>query len=161
MLPLNPDAVRFIVVHCSATPPDADIGVAEIREWHKAQGWEDVGYHYVIRRNGRVEDGRSRGHQGSHVAGHNHESVGLCLVGGVRRTPDADGRDDVDGPRWDLIPDANFTAAQLAALESAVTLLTAQYPKATVRGHRDFPGVNKACPCFDVKSWWSARPDRD
>lgn len=157
MLALNKDAVRFLAVHCSATPPTADVGVDQIRQWHKAQGWEDVGYHFVIRRDGTVEAGRALDFQGSHVANHNHEAIGICLVGGVRRDPDADGKDDVDGPRWDLNPDANFTAAQYESLESILVLMLQRFPKAAVVGHRDFPGVKKACPSFDVKAWWAQR----
>lgn len=139
---LNKEAVRFITVHCSATPPESDVGTDEIRRWHKGKGWEDVGYHYVIRRNGTVEAGRSLDFQGAHVEGHNHEAIGICLVGGVRR---------------DLSPDANFTAVQYTSLETLINLLLPRYPGATVRGHRDFPGVTKACPSFDVPAWWSHR----
>jgi N-acetylmuramoyl-L-alanine amidase len=159
MQKLNKEAVRFIVIHCSATPPSVDIGVEEIRKWHRANGWGDVGYHYVIRRDGVVQAGRSLDLQGSHTQGYNYESVGVCLVGGVRRDPDVDGKDDIDGPRWDLNPDANFTAAQYASLESLVKLLLPRYPGAVVRGHRDFPGVTKACPSFDVPAWWSYRSE--
>ena len=34
-----------------------------------------------------------------------------------------------------------------------IVALTERYPKAQVLGHRDFPGVAKACPSFDVKTW--------
>lgn len=162
MAPLNKAAVRFLVVHCAATPPDLDIGVKEITTWHtdpppKGRGWDGIGYHYVIRRDGMVESGRPITEQGAHVLGHNHEAIGICLVGGVKRVPDADGKPDEDGPQWDLIPDANYTAAQWSTLESLISLLLNRFPGATVCGHRDFSGVTKPCPCFDVKSWWSAR----
>jgi N-acetylmuramoyl-L-alanine amidase len=121
-----------------------DIGVDEIRQWHKAKKWDDVGYHYVIRRDGVVQAGRSLDFQGAHVQGHNHESIGLCLVGGINPAG---------------VPDANFTAAQYASLESLVKLLLPRYPGAVVRGHRDFPGVTKACPSFDVPAWWSHRSE--
>lgn len=143
MTPLNKAAVRFIVVHCSATPPDMDIGADEIRRWHiEDNGWSDIGYHYVIRRTGVIEHGRPLDYQGAHVRGHNHESVGICLVGGVNK---------------DAQPDANFTAAQYASLESLISLLLPRFPGAAVRGHRDFPGVTKACPSFDAVAWWSRR----
>lgn len=147
-------------MHCSATPPEMDIGVDEIRKWHKAQGWSDVGYHYVIRRSGLVELGRALEWQGAHVSGHNHEAIGVCLVGGVKRDPDSDGKDDIDGPRWDLNPDANFTLAQYASLESTLHALLSRFPGAAVRGHRDFPGAGRPCPSFDVKAWWSQRADK-
>jgi len=140
---LNPDAVRFLVVHCSATPPGMDIGVDEIRKWHLAKGWSDVGYALVIRRDGTVESGRPLQYQGAHVEGHNHEAIGVCLVGGM----------DARMAR----PEDNFTLAQYDSLESVLRLLLQKFPGRTVQGHRDFPGVTKACPSFDVKAWWAAK----
>lgn len=119
-----------------------DIGVDEIRKWHKEKGWSDVGYHHVIRRSGLVEVGRPIEFQGAHVNGYNHESIGVCLIGGVSKNGQAD---------------ANFTIEQYASLESALHALLSQFPGAAVRGHRDFPNVNKACPSFDVRAWWSQR----
>ncbi len=131
----------YIVLHCSATPPTADIGAAEIRQWHKAKGWDDIGYHLVIRRNGAVEEGRSLEEIGSHVRNHNASSVGICLVGGV----DARQR-----------PRNNFTAAQWSALKNRLADLQSRFPSGRVIGHRDFPGVTKACPCFDAIDWAEA-----
>lgn len=130
----------LIVVHCSATPPSMDIGREEIREWHLDRGFSDIGYHWVIRRNGDVEAGRPGGDIGAHAQGYNSLSVGLCLVGGV------------DGM---LRPDANFTRAQYDQLESLLIGLQHAYPEATIVGHRDLPEVTKACPSFDVKAWWN------
>lgn len=130
---------QFLVLHCSATRPVQDIGAAEIRKWHKAQGWTDIGYHFVIRRDGRVENGRRVDAVGAHVAGHNHYSVGICLVGGIGNKTFA--------------PEENFTRAQWSALKGLIKELRSKYPKAKIVGHRDFPGVNKACPCFEAKAW--------
>lgn len=130
----------YIVIHCSATRAVQDIGAKEIRAWHKAKGWADIGYHLVIRRDGRVEKGRPLDAIGSHVKGHNANSVGVCMVGGLAN----------DAP-WG--PQNNFTAAQWTALKATVADLLKRYPKAKVLGHRDFPGVAKACPCFDAKPW--------
>lgn len=129
---------EYLVVHCAATPPSADIGVAEIRQWHKAKGWADCGYHFVIRRNGKVEFGRPENLVGSHVAGRNSNSLGICLVGGT------DARQK---------PQNNYTAEQWASLQTLLMRLTQKYPKARILGHRDFPGVAKACPCFDAIDW--------
>jgi len=127
-----------IVLHCAATPPSADIGVNEIRQWHRAKGWTDCGYHYVIRRDGRVEPGRPENLVGSHVKNHNAKTLGVCMVGGV----DAQQR-----------PQDNFTPQQWASLQTLLMRLTGRYPLATILGHRDFPGVHKACPCFDAIDW--------
>lgn len=130
----------FVVVHCSATPPSMDIGRDEIDDWHRQRGWAGIGYHYVIRRNGDVEIGRPVNMMGSHVRGYNAESVAVCWVGGV----DADG-----------VPEDNRTEMQKLSLRAIVAMLMATYPEATLRGHRDFPGVLKACPSFDVEEWWA------
>lgn len=135
---------NYIVVHCAATPPTLDIGVAEIRKWHtdpppEGRGWSDIGYHFVIRRNGNIETGRPHATQGAHVAGYNAESVGICLVGGVDATHK---------------PSPNYTEAQWIALRALVHAMTIEYPNAEVLGHRDFPNVAKACPSFAVKPWW-------
>lgn len=149
----DPKTVAYIVIHCSATPPDADIGVNEIDRWHRAKGFLKVGYHYVIRRDGTVEEGRSRYEPGAHVEGYNHNSLGVCLVGGVKQVKDADGKDDIDGPMWDLKPENNYTDAQWASLRTLVKALQEFAPSAVVMGHREFPGVKKSCPCFDVSDW--------
>jgi N-acetylmuramoyl-L-alanine amidase len=129
----------WIVLHCSATRGIQDVGAADIRKWHKAKGWADIGYAYVIRRGGRIEKGRGQDEIGSHVQGHNVNSVGICLVGGL------------DDKTWK--PTDNFTAAQWASLKVLVAQLVKAYPKARVIGHRDFPGVAKACPCFSARAW--------
>lgn len=73
--------IRKIVIHCTDSPDDIDVGAREIREWHLQRGWSDIGYHYVIRRNGVVERGRSDDTAGAHVYGHNNDSLGVVWVG--------------------------------------------------------------------------------
>jgi N-acetylmuramoyl-L-alanine amidase len=119
----------FIVVHCSASGPDSDIGVDEIDQWHKDRGWDGIGYHAVIRRSGEIEFGRHFDVAGSHVKGQNYRSVGLCLVGGV----------DERGE-----PENNFTHDQFESLRALLDMLQRAYPNAAVLGHRFFWG-------FDMK----------
>lgn len=130
----------YLVVHCAATKPSADIGAADIDRWHRKQGWACIGYHFVIRRDGTVEEGRELDVIGAHVSGHNENSVGICLAGGVSEK-------DVN------VAENNFTPAQFASLKKLLADLRAKYPKAVIQGHRDFPGVAKACPSFDAKGW--------
>lgn len=142
---------NYIVVHCSATKGSMDIGSDEIDQWHKNRGWRGIGYHCVIRRGGRVEFGRHFDESGAHVKGHNFQSVGVCLVGGLSE----------DGQAED-----NFTDAQFSSLFDVLQTLKKAYPDAEVLGHRDLsPDVDgdgvveqhewiKDCPCFDVRSWW-------
>lgn len=133
-------STKYLVVHCSATRPSQDIGVKEIRGWHKNQGWADVGYHYVIRRDGKVERGRAENLVGSHVAGRNSNSIGVCMVGGVSQNNFEKAEN-------------NFTPAQFASLKTLLNMLADKYKGAVVLGHRDFPKVSKACPSFDARDW--------
>lgn len=74
--------INEIILHCSATPSTMDIGADTIRDWHvNGNGWSDIGYHIVIRRDGTIEDGRPINKIGSHCYGRNRHSIGICLVG--------------------------------------------------------------------------------
>lgn len=129
--------INMIIVHCSATRSSQDIGAAEIDKWHRKQGWDGIGYHFVIRRNGKIEKGRPLEVTGAHCKGQNKNSIGICLVGGI----DADGK-----------PQNNFTDTQFQSLRKLVTDLKNNFPQATIHGHNEF--ANKACPCFDVKEFF-------
>lgn len=126
--------INEIIVHCSATPEGKDFTVEDIRRWHRQRGFNDVGYHYVVYRDGSVHDGRSLDYIGAHCKGHNAYSIGVCYIGGMT----ADNRSPKD----------TRTSAQKAALLALLKRLKQQFPSATIRGHRDF--ANKACPCFDA-----------
>lgn len=128
--------ISGIVIHCSDTPACMDIGRDEIRDWHLNNGWKDIGYHFVIRRNGVVEAGRPVEESGSHVKGSNKSTIGICLVGGHKGQ-------------------FNYTRIQMSSLNDLVFNLKSTYPQANLMGHRDFQGVDKACPCFSVKDWFS------
>lgn len=73
--------IKSIILHVSDSPDDLDIGAKEIREWHLQKGWSDIGYHYVIKKNGEIEIGRELEKPGAHVRGHNVDSIGICWVG--------------------------------------------------------------------------------
>ena len=143
--------VELIVLHCSATGPKQNIGAADIDTMHKARGWkEGIGYHLVIRRDGRVEAGEHLNSRGAHAVGYNEVSVAVCIVGGV----------DDKGKAVN-----NYEDAQWASLKTVVGMLKLMHPTAKVVGHRDLsPDKDrdgevepwewvKACPCFDAKKW--------
>ncbi|WP_142850901.1 N-acetylmuramoyl-L-alanine amidase [Telmatospirillum sp. J64-1] len=136
--------VDKLVVHCSATPEGRDVSAKDIDRWHRGQGFRKIGYHYVIRLDGTIEKGRDEAEVGAHVQGHNANSIGICLIGGV----------SADDPK---IAKDTYTPEQWTSLETLLRDLLTRYPHAEILGHRDFPGVAKACPCFDVKSWWASR----
>ena len=76
-----------IVIHCSATPEGREHNVTDLRAWHLARGFSDVGYHYVVRLDGTVEAGRGEEYVGAHCveSGMNRRSIGVCYVGGMDR----------------------------------------------------------------------------
>lgn len=130
--------VNLVVVHCAATKPSQNVGVAEIDRWHRARGFLKVGYHYVIRKNGNVELGRPEHEAGAHAEGFNRNSLGVCLEGGIAEDTGQ--------------PEDNFTAEQRAALVALLIQCRDRYPGCTIVGHRDLRGVRKACPSFDVRA---------
>lgn len=85
--------IRKLVWHTSDSPDTMDIGAKEIKRWHtdpppKGNGWSDIGYAYVVRRDGSIELGHDVDLIGSHVKGHNHDSIGMVWVGRDRPTYD-------------------------------------------------------------------------
>lgn len=132
--------INEIIVHCSATPEGKDFTVADIKKWHLARGFSDVGYHYIIYRDGSINKGRDESKIGAHCTGHNSYSIGVCYIGGVAK----DGK----------TPKDTRTDAQKKSLLSLLRELQERYPKATIHGHREF--ANKACPSFDAKKEYSS-----
>ncbi|QIA64452.1 lysozyme [Vibrio astriarenae] len=128
-----------ITIHSSATPPTMNITARDIRQWHKARGWSDIGYHWIITRDGKLEAGRPMTKAGAHVKGHNTNNIGICLVGGTSPS----GK-----------PENNFTNPQWQTLQSSITLLSTIYniTPTKVYGHKDL-NPNTACPSFNVKAW--------
>ncbi len=126
--------ITEVIVHCSATPAGRDVTAADMRRWHKEErGFADIGYHFVVRLDGKVECGRPLDVAGAHCRGHNSRSVGVCYVGGIG----SDGR-----------PADTRTPAQRQALLGILTALRRRFPVAVIHGHRDFAA--KACPSFDA-----------
>lgn len=126
-------------MHCSATQPLKKIRASTIDRWHRKRGWLKIGYHYVIRADGSLEFGRQLDEVGAHAKGHNKNSIGICLVGGVNAQGEAED---------------NFSRTQKKTLKTLLEMLISKCEDGvTVCGHRDLPNVHKACPCFDVKEW--------
>lgn len=131
---------HWLVVHCTGTSKDEDIGVAELRHSHMQAGCGDVAYQYVIRRDGTLETGRPEDAVGAHSPGFNHHSIAVALVGGRAKRARK--------------PEANFTPSQYVTLEKLIGRITAKWPDIEVLGYRDLPGVNgNANPSFDVREW--------
>lgn len=143
--------VDTIFVHCSATKRDwlADRPLAdkvkEIRRWHKDKKWADIGYHWVIDRDGSVAAGRSESKPGAHVEGHNVGSIGICLIGG-------------HGSNANDPFEKNYTPEQGAALRKLIEDIDTRADIKRVRGHNEVAA--KACPGFTVRDWYENRPPR-
>lgn len=129
-------AIIRIVVHCSATKEGQSFSKADIDRWHNANGWNGCGYHYVIGLDGKIELGRYIEDKGAHAGAYNTGSIGICYIGGL----------DKDGKAKDT-----RTPEQKESLLWLLTEMHRLYPGAQLMGHRDLPGVKKACPCFDVR----------
>lgn len=143
--------ITEIILHCSDTKPawsdsktDQQV-VDEIRLWHtRDRGWADIGYHYVINRNGSVMIGRPLEKVGAHVKGHNTGTIGICLIGGAGGT-------DLDKF------DSHFTPEQRAAVLKLIADLRDRFPAIMkVTGHNQYAA--KSCPCFYVPDFLAEKP---
>ena len=142
--------IDSIIVHCSATKAGQDFTAADIDCWHRERGFNGIGYHYVVRLDGKLEKGRDVSLAGAHCKGWNKRSIGICYIGGL----DENGR-----------PADTRTNAQKRVLYQIIMDLQREYNILQVLGHRDTsPDLNgdgviepyeyvKACPCFDVRAF--------
>ena len=141
-----------IVVHCTATLAGAPYSVASIRQMHKARGFSDIGYHYLIGLKGEIWQGRKPIESiGVHVSGFNTTTLGVSYVGGLNAIT--------------AKPEDTRTPAQKKSLEDLLRRLVKRYPNAVILGHRDLsPDLDgdgviekneylKECPCFDAGPW--------
>ena len=142
--------IDTIIIHCTATRPNflqgksAKQKTAEVRRWHVSdRGWSDIGYHYLIDRDGTVTEGRPLDRTGAHAKNHNTGSVGISLFGGH------------GGNVADQFED-NFTEDQDRALRELMDRLKAEHPIVKTIGHNEV--ANKACPTFVVRDWLAKAP---
>lgn len=135
---MNQRTIKYIVVHCTAGAQTA--GVKEVLQVFKSRGWSRPGYHYLITADGAIHQLLDESQISNGVKGYNKVTINVAYTGGVdisqRKLPAMDNR----------------TEAQKASLVKLLRILKQRYPSAQVQGHRDFPGVAKACPSFDAKS---------
>ena len=128
--------INLIVIHCSATRVTQDFTVGELEACHLARGFRDIGYHYYITKDGVIYPCRPESEPGAHARHYNAHSIGICYEGGL--SPSG------------CISDTR-TPKQKEAMKHLIQDLHHRFPGIrTILGHRDLPGVQKACPCFDA-----------
>lgn len=129
-----------IIVHCSATAEGKDFTVADIKKWHLQRGFSDIGYHWVVYRDGTIVSGRPESTSGAHCTGHNSISIGVCYIGGCA----SDGK----------TPKDTRTDAQKDSLIKLLRELKKRHPKTKIYPHYKF--ANKACPSFNAEKEYSS-----
>jgi N-acetylmuramoyl-L-alanine amidase len=135
--------IRYLTIHCAATPEGRDNTAEEVRQWDIAR-FGQPSYHFVIELDGDFFRHLKDNERGAHVAKANTGNIGICYVGGTS--------DRNSGSK----PKDTRTKAQKRSLRTLIRTYQERYPGIIVRGHRDWPGVNKACPSFDVAAWMAA-----
>ena len=120
--------IKYLVIHCSDT--DENDKALDIHKLQLKFGWDGVGYHKIINKEGIIENGRPEYWVGAHVYKYNEASLGVCLIGRN-----------------------NFNSLQMKSLLKVINEWKTRYPKAKILGHNEFPNSNKTCPNFDVQKW--------
>lgn len=139
--------INKIILHCTATFASQKVTMADIKRWHVAEnGWEDVGYHFVIDQQGNVHQGRDINKQGAHCKGFNQMSVGICYIGGL---------DDETGSPMDT-----RTPAQRSAMMVLVKDIMRKCGLRIEHVHCHNEFSKRSCPCFTradfVKEYWQS-----
>ncbi len=129
--------IIYIAIHCSAGPQNQSVE-SILDFWRNVRGWKSPGYHYIIKSDGEIVDLFPIEEISNGVQGYNSKTVNMCYIGGV------DHRNK---------PIDNRTLGQKESMLKIVSELKEKFPYAKIQGHRDFPGVAKACPSFDVECW--------
>ena len=126
-----------IVIHCTQTPPDMDVDVEKVTQWHKERGFDTIGYHYLIKRDGTLQEGRQQDEVGAHAVAVNGNSVGVAMAGG-----------GTSSMGWE----DNFAPIQFQTLKTIIMKLKKDYEIKKIIGHYQVDD-KKECPSFDVPKW--------
>ena len=136
LVPLHHDAVKYLVVHCSATRCNQDFPVERLINTG-VEKFGQASYHYYVRRNGSIVPILPESVRGIHAVGYNHCSIAVCYEGGL------DEHGDAADTRTEL---------QKHALYELLKQLHRDYPQARIIGHRELPRVAKKCPCYTASA---------
>lgn len=122
--------LREIVVHATLESNEKDLREMDLK--HRRDGWFGCGYHYLIRKDGKVEMGRPIEQPGAHAEDFNKYSVGVCVLN-----------------------NGEFTKRQWASLVATIASIVKVSPDIKVIGHRDCSKRSTKCPGFNVGAWWN------
>lgn len=129
--------VNHLVIHCTGTQGDASVSSIE-KYWSDYLGWRSKGYHFLIEADGTIHHLTPLDEIANGVRGHNKDSIHISYIGGI---------DEAGNPK------DTRTRNQQDAMTMILWSMIGLYPDAEILGHRDFDGVAKACPSFDVAQW--------
>ena len=132
--------IKYLTIHCSATPEGRNNTAAEVTQWD-IDRFGQPSYHHVIELDGNPVRTLKDSQRGAHVAKHNTGNIGIAYVGGTE-TLDAGGK-----------PKDTRTREQKETLKRLITEYKKKYPGLVIKGHREWSGVAKACPSFNVQLW--------
>lgn len=122
--------VNKVYIHCSATDVKAHDNIETIKKWHvEEKGWDYVGYHYFIRKDGMIEEGRALEVEPAAQKDFNTGSIAICLSGKKKEF---------------------FTQKQFDSLKKLCEEINLAYDKITFHGHCEVS--KKKCPVFDYKN---------
>lgn len=126
--------IKFLFIHCTATPCGKDYSKTQILEWFAAKGWSKPGYHYIVHLDGNITQLLKVCHVANGVKGFNQNAIHIAYIGGLS----AEGK-----------PSDTRTDKQKETLAKLIKEVMSIYPYVKVKGHNEV--ANKACPCYNVK----------
>lgn len=147
--------ITEVVVHWTATYTNQDIGAEEVHEWHKQKGWSGIGYHYIVRRDGRIQRGRPISKQGAHANdnGHNKYSIGIAFAAGYN-CPSG-----TKNPNKFISADS-ITPQQMRSFDMFMSAFYDEWPGGQAWGHVDTDNKGKTDPGFSVQEYVKSKFDK-
>ena len=129
--------VKKIILHCSKSSPLSNYGVEEIKKDHLLRGMKDIAYHFVIDASGKIHKGRDLDVVGAHCKGQNHDSIGICIIG---------------GHHWEF----DFLPKQILSARLLISVMVRMYSLEynSVYGHNEFDKSTR-CPVINMETFRS------
>ena len=129
--------INRVVLHCTATQPDASIQ-SILNYWKHVKKWRSVGYHWIISPCGYAKSLAPIHEVTNGARGFNSDSIHIAYIGGVDKNN---------------MPKDTRTKEQKDKTEFLLRGLRGQFPDIDITGHNKLKGVKKACPSFDIDEW--------